>query len=130
MRRLVLLVLPLLAAGCVAASRPAAPLAGTSWRLLAIDGQPAALLDKAGISFDSETVSAGVGCNRMGGAYHVDRQRLFAGPLVQTEMYCEGAVWGQEQALSALLAGAPQIDLSAERLTLVSSGHRAEFSRI
>ena len=36
----------------------------------------------------------------------------------------------EEQALSALLAGAPQIDLSAERLTLVSSGHRAEFSRI
>ena len=130
MRRLVLLVLPLLAAGCVGASRPAAPLADSNWRLIAIDGQPAALLDQAGIAFTNETVSASVGCNRMGGAYHVDRQRLFAGPLVQTEMYCEGAVWGQEQALSALLAGAPQIDLSAERLTLVSSGHRAEFSRI
>lgn len=130
MRRLALLLLPLLAAGCVAASRPAAPLAGTSWRLLAIDGQPAALLDQAGIAFDSKTISASVGCNRMGGAYHVDRQRLFAGPLVQTEMYCEGAVWGQEQALSALLAGAPRFDLSANRLTLVSSCHRAEFSRI
>ena len=129
MRRLALLILPLLAAGCVAASRPAAPLAGTSWRLLAIDGQPAAFLDKAGIAFDSETISASVGCNRMGGAYRVDRQRLFAGPLVQTEMYCDGAVWGQEQALSALLAGAPQISLSATRLTLVSSGHRAEFAR-
>ena len=130
MRRLALLLLPLLAAGCVAASRPAAPLAGTSWKLLAIDGQPAAMLDQAGLSFDKETISASVGCNRMGGAYRVDRQRLFAGPLVQTEMDCDGAVWGQEQALSALLAGAPQISLSATRLTLVSSGHRAEFARI
>lgn len=130
MRRLVFLMLPLFAAGCVAAGRPAAPLAGTDWRLLAIDGQSAAKLDKAGVSFDAQTISASVGCNRMSGAYHIDRRRLFAGPLVQTEMYCEGAVWGQEQALSALLAGAPQIALSAHRLTLASSGHRAEFSRI
>lgn len=130
MRRLALLVLPLLVAGCIAANRPAAPLADTNWRMVAIDGQPAAMLDKAGMSFGGETISASAGCNRMSGAYRVDRQRLFAGPLVQTEMYCDGAVWGQEQALSALLAGAPRIDLSARRLTLISSGHRAEFARI
>ena len=85
MRRLVLLVLPLLTAGCIAANRPPALLADSNWRLIAIDGQPAALLDQAGIAFANETVSASVGCNRMGGAYRVERQRLFAGPLVQTE---------------------------------------------
>lgn len=129
MRRLAFLVLPLLAAGCVAAGRPAAPLAGTSWRLEAIDGQPAAMDGDAGISFDGDSIGASAGCNRMSGTYRVERQRLFAGPLIQTEMYCEGPVWEQEQAFSALLAGAPQVKLSASRLTLASSGHRAEFSR-
>ena len=82
------------------------------------------------MSFDGSAMSAGAGCNRMGGPYRVEDGRLIAGPLHQTEMYCEGDVMGHEQALSALLAGAPRLTVAANRLSLVSQGHKAEFQRL
>jgi heat shock protein HslJ len=130
MKRLLALVLPVALAGCVAATNAATlALAGSEWRLLAIDGDAAASAGNH-LKFDRGQLSASVGCNRIGGNYRVERERLIAGPLIQTEMYCEGPLMGQEQALSALLVGAPELRLGGNRLTLVSRGHRAEFARL
>ena len=131
MKRLALLA-PLIAlSGCVAASGASqSALSDSEWQMLAIDGDAAANLEQAKLGFSADTLGASVGCNRMGGNYHVNGDRLIAGPLTQTEMYCEGPVWGQEQALSALLVAAPEIRLVGNRLTLISSGHRAEFARV
>jgi heat shock protein HslJ len=130
MRRLLALALLAPLGGCVAAANGStAALAGSQWRLLAIDGDAAARPSNH-LKFDRATLSASVGCNSLGGNYRVEGQRLIAGPLIQTEMYCEGPIWGQEQALSALLVGAPRMELAERRLTLVSRGHRAEFVRL
>ena len=130
MKRVFALSLLFPLAACVAAANgTTAALAGSEWRLLAIDGDAAARPANH-LKFDRGTLSASVGCNSLGGNFRIDDDRLIAGPLVQTEMYCEGAVWGQEQALSALLVGAPEMRLSGGRLTLVSRGHRAEFTRV
>ena len=131
MKRLALLASLLALSGCVAASGASqSALSDSEWQMLAIDGDAAANLDQAKLSFTADTLGASVGCNRMGGNYHVNGGRLIAGPLTQTEMYCEGLVGSQEQALSALLVAAPEIRLTENRLALISSGHRAEFARI
>lgn len=131
MNRLAALALATILAGCAAANAgSSAALAGSEWQLLAIDGQSAADLENARLSFANDRLGGTVGCNRLGGNYRVANGRLIAGPIVQTEMYCGGALGVQEQALSALLVGAPEIRLSESRLLLVSSGHKAEFARI
>ncbi len=49
--------------------------------------------------------------------------------MTGAEMYCEGMIWKQEQAISALLVVAPQVDLSGDWMTLRSSGHSARLKR-
>ena len=65
----------------------------------------------------------------MSGAWRTEGERLIAGPLTQTEIYCEGPRWHQEKALGALLAAAPRFALEGDTLTLQSSGHSAELRR-
>jgi heat shock protein HslJ len=127
---LALFLIPLAAAASACAVPPATSnrLAGTQWRLVSIDGA-APVSDRATIGFRTDGISATVGCNGMGGPWHVEGNRLIAGPLMQTEMYCEGPIWGQEQALGAMLVAAPEFTLDGERLLLRSSGHNAELVR-
>lgn len=119
----------LLLAGCTIGSAPGHALTGTSWRFVAIDGDQPVSSD-AKLEFEAKHLGANVGCNGMGGNWRVENGRLIAGPLMQTEMYCEGRVWDQEQAISALLAAAPAVDHRQDRLVLKSSGHSAELVRI
>ena len=121
--------LALALSGCVAANGAISALSGSSWRLTALDGRTM-IRDGGTMSFDGNAMSASAGCNRMGGPYRVESGRLIAGPLHQTEMYCEGEVMTHEQALSALLAGAPKLTVAANRLSLVSQGHKAELQRL
>lgn len=130
MRIAVALCLALICAACVA--RPAASerLAESQWRFVTIDGDAPAAPDKALLTFEDERLSASVGCNGMGGDWRIEQGRLIAGPLMGTRMYCEGRVWQQEQAISALLVAAPTIEWQGDRLVLRSSGHSAELARL
>lgn len=103
-------------------------LAGSEWHFISIDGTPAVSKD-ATLQFREDSLGATVGCNRMGGNWRIKDGRLIAGPLMQTEMYCEGPVWDQEQAIGALLVAAPELSFTADRLVLKSSGHEAELKR-
>lgn len=129
MKALLLPALLLLAACAASPSAASNGLAGSEWRFVTIDGAAAAS-SKARLHFSEDEIGANVGCNGMGGKWHMEGGRLIAGPLVQTEIYCEGSVWGQEQAVGALLVAAPEMTLSAERLVLKSSGHSAELERL
>lgn len=116
--------------GCNASGAAVPPLDGSEWKLVRVDGKSAARPDKARIAFRDGELHANAGCNGMGGPYRLNGTQLIAGPLMQTEMYCEGEVWKQEKALSALLVGVPQIVFDDRHLTLISSGHRAELERV
>ena len=124
-----LLLFPLaLLGGCAAPAGEPSQFAEKSWRFLAIDGEkPAAQATE--LSFEAERIGANVGCNGMGGPWRIEDGRLIAGPLVQTKMFCEGPVWQQEQAVGALLAGAPRVEIEGDRLVLKSSAHSAELTR-
>ena len=119
---------PLLVAACASAADHRSDLADSSWTFTTIDGD-APVSEKARLTFDGDRIGANVGCNGMGGPWRVDGGRLIAGPLVQTQMYCEGPVWDQEKAVGALLAAAPRFSVGGDVMTIESSGHSAELRR-
>lgn len=129
LRRIVLILAPLLTATCAMPEESGSDLAGSRWTLERIDGETPAVPAKATLTFERGRLAASAGCNAIGGPWRVDGLRLIAGPLVQTEMYCEGPVGEQERALSALLAAGPVITREGGTLTLVSSGHHARLTR-
>lgn len=126
-----IVALALLSLTACAPAPKAAPnrLVGSEWQFITIDGA-AAVSPNAKLQFREDSIGANVGCNGMGGDWRIENGRLIAGPLMQTEMYCEGPVWGQEQAISALLVAAPQVSFAGDRLVLQSSGHKAELERV
>lgn len=129
MRLTLLTVLSLtLLTACASASDNNHAFADSTWTFTSIDGAAPAS-EAAKLRFEDDRIGANVGCNGMGGPWRLEDGRLIAGPLVQTEMYCEGDVWGQEKAIGALLAGAPVLELEGDKLTLKSSGHTAELRR-
>lgn len=130
LRGFILSLLPLIAVSCTMPEDSGSDLAGSRWAIERIDGEAPSDPAKARLSFERERLAASAGCNSLGGPWRVDGLRLIAGPLVQTEMYCDGPVWEQERALSALLAAGPVITREGDTLTLVSSGHRASLARI
>jgi len=122
-------LLALCAGGCVAQAAPGHALSGSEWRFLSIDGEaPASAQTK--LSFAEKELGANVGCNGMGGPWRIEEGRLIAGPLAQTEMFCDGPVWAQEQAASALLVAAPEITFDGGHMVLRSRGHFAELERV
>lgn len=133
MRKIVLTITSLgsvfgLATACAAAGDGQGSLANSTWRFISIDGDAPAS-GQARLTFDKDNMGANVGCNGMGGPWRLENGRLIAGPLAQTQRYCEGPVGEQERAIGALLAGAPEFSVETDRLVLKSSGHSAELRR-
>lgn len=129
MRTAALAAIPLLfLAGCSVPGDTSTSIAGTSWRFTAIDGSPP-LSESARLDFENKSLGASVGCNSMGGDWRVEDDRLIAGPLTQTEMYCAKPLWNQEKALTSLLTSAPVIIVEGDHMTLTSHGRSAELRK-
>ena len=121
------LAAPLLAA-CTTAGAAPASLAGTSWALVQIDGQKP-VSSRAAITINARAISAHAGCNGMGGDLTITSDRLMTGPIISTQMYCDG-VMEQEQALGALLGASPHYKVVGDTLTLTAPGHSAKLARV
>lgn len=119
----------LLAAACSVTGDSGAGIADTSWRFTTIDGAPP-VSEEARLSFKRSRLGASVGCNSMGGEWRIENDRLIAGPLAQTEMYCAEPLWDQEKALNSLLTSAPVIMVEGDRMTLKSHGRSAELRKV
>ncbi len=116
----------LLVTGCTTPAEPTVGLSGTSWQVITIDGTPAA--EGSMLAFADDNLSASAGCNRIGGTWSVTGSTLTTGPLMATEMYCEGRM-EHEAALGTLLQGGAAIAVDGNRLALTGSGHRLEAVR-
>ncbi len=99
---------------------------GTRWRLTAIDGLAPDKPEAARMTFERDRFSASAGCNTIGGDYRLEGGRMIAASVMATQMYCASQIMSQEQAVNALLAGAPQIERQGQRLRLASAGHSLE----
>lgn len=124
---LALIALPMLAACATIANAPA-PLAGSKWTFVTIDGQKP-VSGKAGLSIDADRIGANIGCNGMGGELRIEARRLITGPMMSTQMYCDGLM-EQERAVADLLGGSPRYSLKSNRLFLQSDQHLAELKRV
>jgi len=65
------------------------------------------------------------GCNRMGGAYTIEKGKLNVGTLTQTQMACEPKLMQADQAISAALSATPDISIengATPTLTLRTAG--------
>jgi len=100
------------------------PLSGTTWELVSygeIDSQIPVLPNvDARISFGAdEDISGNVGCNGFGGAAKISGNKIVAGPLMSTEMYCERSM-EQEFAVLMLLNGELAFESDGNTLTIFS----------
>ncbi|MCP5395876.1 MAG: META domain-containing protein [Sphingomonadaceae bacterium] len=105
-------------------------LEGTNWRFTSIDDSAPAVPDRAELEFQPDRLGASVGCNGMGGSWHMEGKQLVTGPLISTQMFCEGLVWEQERAVSELLSGRPTVRVEGDMLLLLGEKHSAKLVRV
>ncbi len=130
-------VLLLLCAGCTGPAPGPGPGPDTNWILTgyardgtmvpALPGPPVTLRFAAG-----GTLSGSAGCNLYSAPYRLSGERISAGPVTATEMYCGGpGVMDQESAFLSLLQKADTFSMSGDQLTLSDSNRTAilRFSR-
>ncbi|HEX6373318.1 MAG TPA: META domain-containing protein [Longimicrobium sp.] len=103
----------------------AEPLAGTSWELAELNGQPAASASGVGaltLVFGADGRASGNGgCNQFGGPYTQDGAALRFGPLVSTRRACvDPAGNNRETTYLRALESTTRFSATAERLELYS----------
>lgn len=91
---------------------------------LSVDGEPVPLGPRPiRLSLEDGDLWATVGCNSIGGAYDVDRDRLVVKRLRSTAMWCfPSTVMRNERLVSDLLSAGPRVDVDGERLELGAAG--------
>ena len=96
--------------GCGGDILPPADLAGTSWSIVAIDGETVPRGPTYFLNFDEERLAGKAGCNGFGGAYDVSGRTLVPGPIAATRMACPGPAMEHERRALDVLAGPVQLD--------------------
>lgn len=125
-KRIVLLTLPLLAA-CTTMGNAAPDVALTTWTFVTIDGK-SPVSPKAELRIYEDRIRANVGCNGMGGDLKIEPGRLIVGPVISTQMYCEGLM-EQERAVAELLGASPNFFIENGRMAIRSKRHSSELKR-
>ena len=98
------------------------PLVGLSFQVTAIveHGQNVPIVEGTApaITFRETSFYAETGCNRLRGAYEVDRGGHFVGSeIIQTMMKCDQPRTDQQHRILGVLAGQPSIELASGSLT-------------
>jgi heat shock protein HslJ len=96
---------------------------GRTFLSTAIVGRVLAAGSRVRLSFADGRVSAGAGCNSMGGSYAIVGGRLVVRDLATTEMGCDPQLMDQDRWVADLLDGAA-ITLDGDTLTLTDGGTR------
>lgn len=88
---------PALALALALAACAAAPLAGRTWTLAEIEGQPVAAPGRTTLGFvEDGRVAGDAGCNRYAGPVEIEDGAMTFGALMATKRACEPAVLEQE----------------------------------
>ena len=99
-------------------------LAGTSWRLHSLTGNPLLADTAITIEFSENVVSGTTGCNHYEGSYQVVDNSLFISDLFATEMACPepAGVLEQEEDYLAALNVAASFQIAGDRLEILDEG--------
>jgi heat shock protein HslJ len=111
----------------------AVDLDGTSWTLLALDGQPAPADTAATLSFQANQVSGSGGCNSYSASFSLGEDNPFVmtiGPFAATEKSCPEPAGSQESAYLAALGSVERWGYDFGRLALYYAGGQEVESRL
>ena len=116
----------LLGAGCAGAPLAPAPitdLAGTNWRVVAVNGRPTPSTGDYALRFDRNGgVGGRLGCNAMGGRYRLVSDRLTVSDLASTLMGCPEPAATFEREGAAILSQTMQMSFTSnDRMGLSSA---------
>jgi heat shock protein HslJ len=94
-------------------------LAGTSWTLTTLNGQPALKDTTVTLNFSEGKVAGSDGCNSYSGSYTADGTNIkFNQPMASTMMACPEPIMQQAAAFQQALAQAATYQADAKQLTL------------
>lgn len=82
-------------AGCTSIAPPP-PLAGSEWRVVAINGRTTPETGPYRMRFERDRLSGQFGCNHFGGEYRLERGVLTTRAVTMTEMACSEPAAGFE----------------------------------
>ncbi len=113
------LVLAALLSACASGPDPdMPPIAGTSWKLATVDGQPALAGAEVTMQFADDKLAGNTGINRFSGPWTWSGGVFDAGPLAMTRAAGAPAVMEQEHRVIAALDTADHVRLDGDRLIL------------
>lgn len=117
--------------GCGGDPVTAASVAGTSWRVIAVNGRPVPASGEYYMRFDAnERVSARFGCNSAGGRYLQRGGTISVRNMAVTRMACaEPAMSFENQALGILWQPVIASWTAGDRLTLSNVSGRIDLAR-
>jgi heat shock protein HslJ len=128
----------LLLAGCasgqdMAGPSESSPLAGSDWKLVALDGEPVAKDARASLTFASPTsVNGNGGCNNFVGGVTLSGDSVTFGNLAATRMACMGDAMTLETRYFEALSQARSYQQEGGKLILKgpNGGVLAQFEKI
>ncbi len=134
------LIAALVAVGSCAPAQPSIPseltfeewaatqLNNGGWTLTEMDGRPVALGADVGrhfvLSFDRNGGVIGQACNRLGGQYRFDGQRLLIGPIAMTEISCSEQIDRLEGRFLQIVSLPNQIEITPDGSLLIGDPAR------
>jgi len=108
--------------------RPAA-LAGTNWRVVAINGRATPATGNYTMNFEANRFGARFGCNSMGGNFTQRGDKLDVGQTFSTKMACPDPAMTFENLGGAIISRPMNIDWNGNVLTLSNGSGRIDLSR-
>ena len=107
-----------------------AALDGSAWRIVSVDGMPAATARPTSIRFSNGRVEGNAGCNGFGGAYRQAGVRLETTRIISTKMACVGPGMAIEGKVFTILSGPSQLAYNRDgTLTISGGGSRMTLAR-
>ena len=84
----------------------------------------------AEFSSKDKTVKGSGGCNSYGGGYELDGNTLtLPGPIVSTEMACDGPIMNQEAEYLSILQSAGSFSIDGDQMTITGGNKILVFKR-
>lgn len=115
-------------AACQALPGPdLAGLDGTSWRAVAVAGEPTVAGAEPTIRFEGERLSGSTGCNSFGAGFGDVDGRVQISELIMTEMACEGPVGEQERRFLEALMGTERVETGIGLLRFAGTSGSLDF---
>jgi putative lipoprotein len=130
MRRLAILLTAFFVAGCAVTTRVATmDLPGSTWELVAMNGEAVAGDAVPTVAFDEQgAVSGSTGCNTFSGEVAIDGNALSFGPLVTTRMACaDPAANAREEAFLSAMEGVSGYTVDDQGRLVLQGGPELTF---